>query len=44
VVKQLIVFQRTEGRPEGSVMKTVAHELMPEDIENVAAYVQAMAN
>lgn len=42
VVKQLIVFQRTDERPEGSIMKTVAHELTRQDIENVAAYVQAM--
>lgn len=43
VVKQLIVFQRTDERPEGSVMKVVAHELSPVDIENVAAYVQSMS-
>jgi cytochrome c553 len=42
VVKQLIVFQRTNERPEGAVMKTVAHELSAEDIRNVAAYVQAL--
>ena len=44
LIKQLIVFQRTDERPEGSIMKTVAHELTRQDIENVAAYVQAMAN
>jgi cytochrome c553 len=44
VVKQLVVFQRTDERPEGGVMKVVAHELTRQDIENVAAYVQAMAN
>ena len=44
VVKQLVVFQRTDERPEGTIMKTVAHELTRQDIENVAAYVQAMAN
>lgn len=42
VVKQLIVFQRTDERPEGAVMKTVAHELSLEDIRNVAAYVQSL--
>jgi cytochrome c553 len=42
VVKQLIVFQRTNERPEGAVMKTVAHELSGEDIRNVAAYVQGL--
>lgn len=43
VVKQLIVFQRTDERPEGSIMKTVAHDLSRQDIENVAAYVQALS-
>jgi cytochrome c553 len=43
LVKQLVVFQRTDERPEGSIMKTVAHDLSRQDIENVAAYVQAMA-
>ena len=42
LVKQLLVFQRTDERPEGSIMKTVAHELTREDIGNVAAYAQAM--
>jgi cytochrome c553 len=42
VEKQLLVFQRTDQRPEGAVMKTVAHELSREDIRNVAAYVQSM--
>ena len=44
VVKQLIVFQRTNERPEGIIMQTVAHELAREDIENVAAYVQTLGN
>lgn len=44
LVKQLTVFQRTNDRPEGSIMKTVAHELTRENIENVAAYLQAMPN
>lgn len=44
VVKQLLVFQRTDERPQGSVMKVVAHDLTAEDIENVAAYVQALSN
>jgi cbb3-type cytochrome c oxidase subunit III len=42
VVKQLIVFQRTDERPEGSIMKTIAHELSADDIKNVAAYVQSL--
>jgi cytochrome c553 len=44
VVKQLVVFQRTDERPEGSVMKVVAHELTVEDIANVSAFVQALPN
>jgi cytochrome c553 len=44
LVKQLVVFQRTDERPEGSIMKTVAHELTHDDIVNVAAYVQSLPN
>jgi cytochrome c553 len=42
LVKQLTVFQRTDERPEGSIMKTVAHELTAENIVDVAAYLQAI--
>lgn len=42
LVKQLKVFQRTDERPEGSIMKTVAHLLTSENMENVAAYLEAM--
>jgi len=42
VVKQLLVFQRTDERPEGAIMKTVAHELTANDISNVAEYVQSL--
>jgi cytochrome c553 len=42
LVKQLTVFQRTDERPEGSIMKTVAHNLTQENITNVAAYLQAL--
>jgi len=42
LVKQLTVFQRTDERPEGSIMKTVAHELTRENIVDVAAYLQAL--
>lgn len=41
VVKQLLVFQRTDERPEGAVMKTVAHLLSRDNMEAVAAYLQA---
>jgi cytochrome c553 len=44
LVKQLKVFQRTNQRPQAVVMKTVAHELTKQNIENVAAYLQAMPN
>jgi cytochrome c553 len=42
VAKQLNVFQRTDQRPEGAIMKTVAHSLTAENIESIAAYVQSM--
>ena len=44
IVKQLVVFQRTVDRPEGSIMKTVAHSLTRENIDDVAAYLQALPN
>ena len=40
IIKQLTVFQRTEERPEGIIMKTVAHELTRKNMEDVAAYLQ----
>lgn len=42
LVKQLQVFQRTDERPEGSVMKQVAHELTPDNMLAVAAYLQSL--
>lgn len=42
LVKQLGVFQRTEDRPEGAIMKTVAHNLTNKDIGDVSVYLQAM--
>ena len=42
IVKQLIVFQRTAQRPEGAIMKTIAHELTADDIKNVAVYLQSL--
>jgi cytochrome c553 len=42
VVKQLKVFQRTDQRPEGSIMKTVAHSLTPGNIDSIAAYVESI--
>ena len=42
LVKQLIVFQRTDQRPKGAVMKTVAHALTQQNIDDVADYLQAL--
>jgi cytochrome c553 len=42
--KQLKVFQRTNQRPAGIVMKTVAHQLTSQNINDVSAYLQAMTN
>jgi cytochrome c553 len=42
IVKQLRVFQRTDERPEGAVMKTVAHDLTLENMQAVAAYLQSL--
>jgi len=44
VMKQLAVFQRTDERPAGSLMKTVAHGLTQQNIDDVAAYVQTIGN
>lgn len=42
LIKQLKVFQRTDERPEGSIMKGIAHSLTTENMQNVAAYLEAM--
>lgn len=42
IVKQLLVFQRTNERPEGAVMKTVAHLLTHDNIVAVAEYLQGL--
>ena len=42
LAKQLVVFQRTDERPEGAIMKTVAHELTQQNIDDVSSYLQAM--
>ena len=44
LVKQLLVFQRTDERPEGAVMKPIAHDLTSHDIEAVADYLQGLAS
>ncbi|MBA5639813.1 cytochrome c4 [Duganella sp. LX20W] len=42
VSKQLAVFQRTDQRPEGAVMKTVAHALSKDDIVCLSLYVASI--
>ena len=42
VIKQLRVFQRTDFRPAGAVMKSVTHFLTEQDMRAVAAYLQGM--
>lgn len=42
VAKQLGVFQRTTQRPEGAVMKTVAHALSQDDITCLSLYVASI--
>ena len=44
IVKQLNVFQRTDERPEGAVMKTVAHGMSEQDMLAVATYLQGLAS
>lgn len=43
LVKQLNVFQRTDERPEGAVMKVIAHDMTPENIAAVSAYLQGVS-
>lgn len=43
IMKQLLVFQRTDERPEGAVMKDIAHSLTLEHIKDVAAYVEGIS-
>jgi cytochrome c553 len=42
LIKQLMVFQRSNERPGGGLMKSVSHGLTPENIASVAAYLQAL--
>ncbi|WP_018607086.1 c-type cytochrome [Uliginosibacterium gangwonense] len=42
LIKQLMVFQRTDERPEGSIMKTVAHGLTEQNMRDVAEYLQTL--
>jgi cytochrome c553 len=42
LVKQLMVFQRTDERPEGAIMKVIVHDLPAENIEQVASYLESL--
>jgi cytochrome c553 len=42
IVKQLQVFQRTDERPDGAVMKVIAHQMSTQDMENVASFLQSL--
>ena len=42
IAKQLLVFQRTDQRPEGAAMQVIAHQLTATDIVNAAAYLQTL--
>ena len=42
LIKQLKIFQNTDQRPDGVAMKAVTHALTPENMNNVAAYLEAM--
>jgi cytochrome c553 len=44
LVKQLMVFQRTDERPEGAMMKVIAHDLTRENIAAVAAYAESLGS
>jgi cytochrome c553 len=42
VVKQLLVFQNTDARPDGVMMKGITHGLTRANMKSVAAYLEAM--
>ena len=42
IVKQLYVFQRTDERPEGAIMKPIVHSLTAGNLAAVAAYLESM--
>jgi cytochrome c553 len=42
VMRQLGIFQNTNQRPSGAVMKEVAHSMTPQDVRAVAEYVQGL--
>ena len=42
LLKQLTVFQRTDERPEGAIMKSIAHDLTEANMRDVAVFLQGM--
>ena len=44
VVNQLKVFQRTDQRPDGTLMKGVAHSLTEKNMKDVALYLESLPN
>lgn len=44
VVNQLKVFQRTDQRPDGTVMKGVSHSLTEQNMKDVALYLESLPN
>jgi cytochrome c553 len=44
LVKQLMVFQRTDERPEGAIMKVIVHDLTRDSIAAVAAYAESLGS
>ncbi len=44
LIKQLKVFQRTDLRPEGASMKAITHSLTEQNMQAVAAYLQAFGD
>jgi cbb3-type cytochrome c oxidase subunit III len=42
VVKQLLVYQRTEDRPRGATMKAICNNMSEQEFRAVAAYVEAL--
>ncbi len=40
IVKQLLILQGTENRPDGAIMKAISHELTAQNMHDVAAYLQ----
>ena len=42
LVKQLGTFKRADVRPDGGVMKNIAHDLSPEEMHAVASYLEAI--